>query len=72
MKNLYSFKKIDHLIITSLLMMVVVAFPEYAESQTLKPFTQRTSVYSPTTQIYKIKGDFTMVGNTNDSGELRG
>ena len=65
MKNLYSFKKIDHLILSMLLVMVVVAFPEYAESQTLKPFTQRTSIYSPTTQIYKIKGDFTMVGNTN-------
>ncbi len=65
MKNLYSFRKIDHLIIAILTVMVVMAFPEYAQSQTLKPFTQRTSTYSPTTKIYKIKGDFTMVGNTS-------
>jgi hypothetical protein len=65
MKNLYTLKKIDHRIISMLLVMVVMALPEYAASQTLKPFTQRTSVYSPTTKIYKIKGDFTMVGNTN-------
>ncbi|HNX06640.1 MAG TPA: hypothetical protein PKL96_03565, partial [Bacteroidales bacterium] len=30
-----------------------------------KAFTQRTSVYTPTKTIYNIKGDFTMIGNTN-------
>ncbi len=29
------------------------------------PFTQRTSQYSPTKKIYNIKGDFTLMGNTN-------
>ncbi|MFC4400789.1 HYR domain-containing protein, partial [Mariniflexile soesokkakense] len=29
------------------------------------PFTPRTSSYTPTKTNYKIKGDFTMIGNTN-------
>ena len=36
-----------------------------ANSQIRKAFTQRTSSYSPTKKIYNIKGDFTMIGNTN-------
>ncbi|CAM3411999.1 gliding motility-associated C-terminal domain-containing protein [Flavobacterium chungbukense] len=34
-------------------------------SQVIVPFKERTSSYSPTKTIYKIKGDFTMIGNTN-------
>src|SRR6218665_2499746 len=34
-------------------------------AQVTVPFTQRTSQYTPTTKIYNIKGDFTMIGNTN-------
>lgn len=34
-------------------------------SQIQVPFTQRTSVYSPTKTIYNLKGDFNMIGNTN-------
>jgi hypothetical protein len=34
-------------------------------SQTVKPFTQRTSINSPTQTIYSIKGDFALMGNTN-------
>lgn len=29
------------------------------------PFTQRVSQYSPTKKIYNVKGDFTLMGNTN-------
>ncbi|WP_396140430.1 beta strand repeat-containing protein, partial [Flavobacterium sp.] len=29
------------------------------------PFTQRTSQYTPNKKIYNVKGDFTMIGNTN-------
>ncbi|RZA06450.1 MAG: hypothetical protein EOO68_04935 [Moraxellaceae bacterium] len=35
------------------------------QSQVVKPFTQRTSQYTPEKKIYNIKGDFTMIGNTN-------
>lgn len=34
-------------------------------SQITIPFQQRTSQYSPEKKIYNIKGDFTMIGNTN-------
>ena len=35
-----------------------------ANAQVRVPFMQRTSSYTPTTKIYNIKGDFTMIGNT--------
>ena len=34
-------------------------------AQVIVPFKERTSSYSPTRTNYKIKGDFTMIGNTN-------
>ncbi|MDX1279263.1 SprB repeat-containing protein, partial [Oceanihabitans sediminis] len=34
-------------------------------AQVIKPFTQRASQYTPTTNIYNIKGDFTLIGNSN-------
>ncbi|MBW1655104.1 T9SS type B sorting domain-containing protein [Flavobacterium quisquiliarum] len=34
-------------------------------AQVIKPFKERTSSYSPARTIYKIKGDFTMIGNSN-------
>ena len=36
-----------------------------ANGQIKKQFTQRTSTASPSKTIYSIKGDFTMIGNTN-------
>jgi len=30
-----------------------------------KPFKQRTSIYSPETNVYHIQGDYQMIGNTN-------
>ena len=35
------------------------------QAQVRVPFTQRTSAFTPTQNIYSINGDFTMVGNTN-------
>ncbi|MDD3686854.1 MAG: hypothetical protein PHE56_08825, partial [Bacteroidales bacterium] len=34
-------------------------------SQVVKPFTQRTSQYTPSKVIYNVKGDFALLGNTN-------
>ncbi len=34
-------------------------------AQVMVPFAQRTSQYTPTKKIYNVKGDFTMMGNTN-------
>jgi gliding motility-associated-like protein/uncharacterized repeat protein (TIGR01451 family) len=36
-----------------------------ANAQVVKEFQQRTSTYSSSKKIYNIKGDFTMIGNTN-------
>lgn len=35
------------------------------KAQLVKPFTQRTSPSNPGVTIYNLKGDFTMIGNTN-------
>ncbi len=37
----------------------------YADAQVRVNFTQRTSQYTPTKKIYNVKGDFTMIGNSN-------
>ncbi len=34
-------------------------------SQVIVPFTPRTSSATPATTIYNVKGDFSMIGNTN-------
>lgn len=44
---------------------ILLTYAVFAIGQVQKPFIQRTSVYSPTKTIYSIKGDFTMIGNTN-------
>ncbi len=36
-----------------------------AQAQVIVNFTQRTSIYTPTQKIYNIRGDFTMIGNSN-------
>ena len=36
-----------------------------AIAQVRVPFTQRTSQYTPTQQVYHVKGDFNLMGNTN-------
>ncbi|AXB58437.1 T9SS type B sorting domain-containing protein [Flavobacterium fluviale] len=47
-----------------ILLMLVIGI-NTGNSQVIKPFKERTSSYSPAKTIYKIKGDFTMIGNTN-------
>lgn len=42
---------------------MLLAYPMMAQVKV--PFTQRTSLYSPTKKIFNIKGDFQMIGNTN-------
>lgn len=38
---------------------------ENTTAQVIKQFSQRTAAVSPSRKIYNIKGDFTMIGNTN-------
>lgn len=44
---------------------MLTLLPTALQAQVLKPFTQRTSNYSPDMPIYHIKGDYTLIGNTN-------
>ncbi|MFD2551058.1 hypothetical protein ACFSQP_04440, partial [Bizionia sediminis] len=37
----------------------------YGYSQVRKPFTPRASDFTPNKTVYSVKGDFTMIGNTN-------
>lgn len=39
------------------------------QAQVIKPFSPRTPDLSPGLKIYKIKGDFTIIGNTNLQGQ---
>lgn len=45
--------------------LLAIAFCGSLQAQVVKPFVQRSSQYTPEKKIYNIKGDFTMVGNTN-------
>ena len=58
---------INHIISEALkLLLIFILFvAENSNAQVLIPFTQRTSQYSPTKEIYHIKGDFQMIGNSN-------
>ncbi|PRX51834.1 HYR domain-containing protein [Salegentibacter salegens] len=48
-----------------LIAFTVLFFTTAANAQVYKEFQQRTSQYSTSKKIYNIKGDFTMIGNTN-------
>ncbi|MBZ4033680.1 gliding motility-associated C-terminal domain-containing protein [Flavobacterium sp. 17A] len=60
MKKIYS----QHLTAFYFFVMLIMGINE-VNAQVIVPFKERTSTYSPTKTIYKIKGDFTMIGNTN-------
>lgn len=48
-----------------LLLSIIFGAGFSVNAQVRVPFTQRTSHYTPNQQIYHLKGDFTMIGNTN-------
>ena len=48
-----------------LFFVVMLASVVGASGQVIKPFQPRTSQYSPDKTTYTIKGDFTVLGNTN-------
>ncbi|AWK06730.1 hypothetical protein HYN56_21855 [Flavobacterium crocinum] len=60
MKKIYS----QCLTVFYFFLILVIGVNE-VNAQVIKPFKERTSSYSPAKTIYKIKGDFTMIGNTN-------
>jgi len=64
MKNIYSNLNLKSNYVLVLLF-VLIGNLFVASAQVRVPFTQRTSVFSPGKTIYNVKGDFTMLGNTN-------
>ncbi|PBJ09049.1 gliding motility-associated C-terminal domain-containing protein [Flavobacterium sp. ACN6] len=60
MKKIYS-----HFFAVFYFFLMLVVGINKGNAQVIKPFKERTSSYSPAKTIYKIKGDFTMIGNTN-------
>ncbi|MFN8135039.1 MAG: hypothetical protein U0Z17_07390 [Bacteroidales bacterium] len=65
MKKIYFYSRTKFLAELTMMVVFMVVLSDSAMSQTVKSFTQRTSVYTPTQKIYSIKGDFTLMGNTN-------
>lgn len=66
MKNIYPKNfKIKGFWHSALLIIAFLANTFIINAQVVKPFTQRTSSYTPSKKIYNIKGDFMMIGNTN-------
>ncbi|GGG49895.1 HYR-like domain-containing protein [Bizionia arctica] len=67
MKKLYAIKiqANRNLIQLVLLTVMLLGASLFSYSQVRVPFTPRASQYTPGQTVYNIKGDFTMVGNTN-------
>jgi len=61
-KKFYSYKNIGKLVLV-ILLTITASYNSY--SQVRVNFEPRTSVNSPNKTIYNVKGDFTMIGNTN-------
>lgn len=60
----YNFYKIPWPLLAIVLIMVSIDINAQGANVSV-PFTQRAAAATPTQLIYKIKGDFTMIGNSN-------
>ncbi|MDI1316008.1 hypothetical protein, partial [Flavobacterium sp.] len=65
MRNLYFNSIIKKFSCVTVLLVILLGISNSVSAQLKVPFTSRTSQYSPTQQIYNVKGDFVMLGNTN-------
>ncbi|MBP93943.1 MAG: hypothetical protein CMC55_07490, partial [Flavobacteriaceae bacterium] len=67
MENLYTSKTKNYKaqIQFALAVCMLLAATFYSYSQVRVNFEPRTSIYTPSKTIYNVKGDFTMMGNTN-------
>jgi hypothetical protein len=48
-----------------LTIVLLSVFFSFINAQVIEPFTQRSSQYTPGKYVYNVKGDFTLIGNTN-------
>ena len=67
MKNNYFTKFIGNIKPAKLVLVLFAVITTFFQSygQVRVPFTQRAAAATPTTKLYTIKGDFTMIGNSN-------
>ncbi|MFL0352444.1 SprB repeat-containing protein, partial [Xanthomarina sp. GH4-25] len=67
MENLYTskFKNYKSFAQFALVAVIFLSATFYSYSQVRVDFEPRTSIYTPSKTIYNVKGDFTMMGNTN-------
>ena len=66
MSKLYTNKVNVNRQVSKLILLFVLIFSSFnSYSQLIVPFTPRTSSVTPTRTVYTVKGDFSMVGNTN-------
>ena len=65
MKNKYNISGTAANILIVIFTLVANLFYGNISAQVIVPFTQRTSEYSPSKTIYNIRGDYTIIGNTN-------
>lgn len=56
---------IMYLVFSTLFLLFSIQIKAQAPTSPQVPFLQRTSIGSPAQTIYNVKGDFTMLGNTN-------
>jgi hypothetical protein len=65
MRNLYDNNTKNGLRLVLIQMLFVLGFVFTTQAQVRVPFNQRTSAFTPNKKLYNLKGDFTMIGNTN-------
>jgi len=65
MKNKYNISGTAANILIVIFTLVANLFYGNISAQVIVPFTQRTSEYTPSKTIYNIRGDYTIIGNTN-------
>ncbi len=67
MKKLYTAnsKNLKPILLLVLVMLLALSPTTSTYGQVITPFTPRSSVFTPNQTLYNIKGDFTMLGNTN-------
>lgn len=59
------FRKICESILLIALLILGIGSQAFAQFQNVKPFTQRVGTPAPPDGIFRIKGDYTLIGNTN-------
>uniref|UniRef100_UPI00047AD75D hypothetical protein n=1 Tax=Algoriphagus marincola TaxID=264027 RepID=UPI00047AD75D len=59
------FGKISGVFALLILLLLGIFNQSFAQNQNVKPFTQRVGTPAPPNGIFRIKGDYTLIGNTN-------